>query len=239
MKLRLVRSLAHVRADIAFAVVDAFLITMAYLAALVLRFIDEGGVTPRWWESALVALPLIIIVHLIANVAFGTYGHVWEYASIGEALRIVAAAVSAAVTLLVTIVAARLFFDVEGPVPLAVVALGAMLTLGGMGAVRFRSRLFSLKRMARQLASAGGRRTLIVGTGRPAVNLARYGSGNGQPLDVVGFLSPHLMGSNRRLAGRPVVGTLEEVSELVQRLDIDEVIVATSGDGSRLVRRLV
>ena len=66
------------------------LIAVAYLAALGIRSLD--GRSPR----RLVARVLgrcrsIIAVHLVANVATGAYGHVWEYASIGEARRVLAA----------------------------------------------------------------------------------------------------------------------------------------------------
>ncbi|MGH8999826.1 MAG: hypothetical protein ACRDY7_10610, partial [Acidimicrobiia bacterium] len=64
--------------------VDAFLIAMAYMTALMLRFVDDGlaGVPDHWWEDFRRILPIIVAVHLLANIAFGTYGHVWEYASV-------------------------------------------------------------------------------------------------------------------------------------------------------------
>jgi FlaA1/EpsC-like NDP-sugar epimerase len=237
-RVRVVKSVARVRTDIPFAVIDAFLIVMAYMTALVLRFLEEGTPVPSfWWNNFLVVLPFIVAVHLVANVLFGTYGHVWEYASVAEAVRIVGAAVTAAIVLLVTTLTARLAFHLTGPVPLSVLAIGAMLTLGGMGAVRFRSRLFSFNRIRKGRAQAP-RRTLIVGTGRAAVNLARYASSDGQPMEVLGFVSPHTGNGHRRLAGLPVLGGIDEVPELVERFRADELVVA-SDDAPGLAKRLI
>jgi FlaA1/EpsC-like NDP-sugar epimerase len=233
---RVVKSVARVRTDIPFAIIDSFLIVMAYMTALMLRFLEEG--TPTfWWNNFLVVLPLIVGVHLVANVAFGTYGHVWEYASVAEAVRMVGAAVMAAIVLLTATLTARAVFDLTGPIPISVLVIGAMLTLGGMGAVRFRSRLFSFNRIRKGRAQAP-RRTLIVGTGRPAVNLARYGSAGGQPIEVLGFVSPHAGNGHRRLAGLPVLGGIDAVPELVERFQADELVVA-SDDAAGLAKRLV
>ncbi|MGH8875272.1 MAG: polysaccharide biosynthesis protein, partial [Acidimicrobiia bacterium] len=121
---------------------------------------------------------------------------------------------------------------------ISVIVIGALLTLGGMGGVRFRSRLFSFNRLGVRKGQHG-RRVLVVGTGRSAVDLARYGSADGgQSLEVVGFVSPGGGAPSRRLAGLPVLGPMEKVPELVERHNVHEIVVATP-DGSSLVRRLV
>ncbi len=87
----LARILSSVRADVSFAVVDALLVALAYTAALILRFVDQPtGVPVHWWQDFLWVLPVIVSVHLVCNALLGTYGHVWEHASIAEATRIVA-----------------------------------------------------------------------------------------------------------------------------------------------------
>ncbi|MDP8959190.1 MAG: polysaccharide biosynthesis protein, partial [Actinomycetota bacterium] len=222
-------SASHLRADFSFALIDAFLVMTSYMTALLLRFL-EGGVSPEWWESFRLALPVILVVHLVTNVVMGTYGHVWEYASIAEAKRVIWAALSALAILIV----GSLTLDVR-PVPLSVLILGSMFALLGMGAVRFRSRLFSFRR---GLLLPDRERTLIVGTGRPAADLARSVASGSHPMEVVGFVSPSPLIRVRRLAGLPVLGEVDDVPLLVQSMGIDEVIVA-SPHGSDLARDLV
>ena len=234
---RLARAFASLRADVAFATVDALLVVVAYSGALMLRFVDlPTGVPPRWWVEFLTVLPVIVAVHLIANVVFGAYGHVWEFASVAEALRIVLAIISASGTLLVMMIAYRTLTDQLGPIPIGSLALGGLLALALMGAVRFRSRLFSFNR-TNGFQDTHGSRVLIVGTGKPAVDLARHLVGSGHS-HVVGFVGDQPVGSGRRLADLPVLGDLESVPDLVRRRSIDEVIVATR-NGSPIVRQLV
>ena len=185
-KLRVTRGAAHFRADLSFAIIDAFLISMAYLAALELRFIDTTGVPIEYFSSLMKVLPIAILVHIVFSVALGTYGHVWEYASIAEAKQIAIASMLSTATNLALLLAARSLLSIEGPVPISTVVLGGLLSLFGMGFVRFRSRLFSFRR---QYGIEGPDRTVVIGTGRAAAEFARFAPHAASPTEVVGFVS--------------------------------------------------
>jgi len=230
------RALASLRADVSFAAVDALLVAAAYTAALMLRFIDSAeGMPSEWWADWFWVLPVIIATHLVANVVWGTYGHVWEHASIAEATRIVAASLMAVSILLTSLLVARLAFDVVGIIPIASLFFGALITIALMGAVRFRTRLFAFHRNNVQLETR--RRVVIVGVGRAAANLARHLIGT-PTVTVIGFVTSTPQPTDRKLAGLPILGFVEQVPTIIERHDIDEVIVA-SHDGTHIVRRLV
>ncbi|HSF87489.1 MAG TPA: nucleoside-diphosphate sugar epimerase/dehydratase [Acidimicrobiia bacterium] len=223
---------ARVRADVTFALIDAFIISMAYVAGLVARFMDGLGVSTDWWPSFWRVLPMIVLVHLIANVAFGTYGHVWEYASVAEALRVGFASAAAGIVIVASMIIGRDAFQVEQPIPMSVVILGAMFTLVGMGAIRFRSRMFSFKRMAIYGAPV---RALIVGTGRPAAVLARQAPNLEPTAEVIGFVDIDHAGPHaRRLVGKPVWAGVDRVPDLVRTYRADQVIVAADVPESTL-----
>lgn len=224
-------SLAHVRVDISFAVVDAMLIGVAYLAALGIRSLD-GELPVEWLPRVLRVLPAIIAVHLVANVAMGAYGHVWEYASIGEARRVLSASFWATTVLTLGTLAIG---GTPRLVPLSVLILGGMLTLGFLGLVRFRSRLFSFHRT---LKLDSRDRVLLLGTGKRAADMARNLSAGPYAANVVGFVSSGPTAGNRRLAGLPVLGELEDIASLITRYGIHQVIVVSEG-ASVLARRLV
>jgi FlaA1/EpsC-like NDP-sugar epimerase len=233
---RVATLLAQVRADISFAFVDAMVIAVAYLSALGVLSLDRelAGV---WWGRVALALPVIIGVHLVANVLMGAYGHVWEYASIGEARRVIAATFWASAVLFLITFALGDNELIEGPgnrpVPLSVLVLGSLISLGFLGAVRFRSRLFSFHR---GLKLDARERVLILGTSKRAADLAR----NTGPyeVDVIGFVSSGPTPKGKRLANLPIVGELEDIAEIVTRLNVQQVIVASEG-ASVLARRLV
>jgi FlaA1/EpsC-like NDP-sugar epimerase len=215
------RAAARLRADLSFAVIDAMTVVIAYTAALVLRFIDLQGVPADWWQRFLMVLPAIVAIHILANLVCGAYGHVWELASFEEAMRLVAATIIAGVVLLTGLVIIRnTGGSTQSPIPVMAMAVGAGLTLGGMGAARFRSRLFSFKRRDTPDTPPA---TLVVGTGRNAAQLARYGGSTGE---VVGFVSSNGVASTQRLAGRPVLGTLDDLPRLVEMFDARHVVIA-------------
>jgi len=235
---RVATLLAQLRADISFAFVDAMVIAVAYLSALGILSLDNP-VNPVWWARVGLALPVILAVHLIANVAMGAYGHVWEFASISEARRVIAATFWAGSVLVLTTLALGDFEIVPGPgnrvLPLSVIMLGSMITLGFLGAVRFRSRLFSFHRGLKYEARD---RVLVLGTSKRAADLVRSVSRGAYEVDVIGFVSAGPIPKGRRLANLPIVGELEDIAELVTKYNAQQVIVASEG-ASVMARRLV
>lgn len=212
---------SRVRADIAFAAVDLFVVASAYTLALGFRMFDPlVGDVSSYFSDLAIGLPVIAVVHLICNVAAGAYGHVWEHASTAEARQVVVANLAALSTLLVFNYVARLSVGVV--IPYSVIVLGGMLSVAGMGLVRFRSRLFSFRR------ASGGSPILVVGFSREAAAFARQASllpGGGH---VVGFVADAEFASHsaRRLAGLPILGTVAQIAELIERYSVEQVVVA-------------
>jgi len=227
----IVRAASRVRADILFAVVDLFVVASAYFLALGFRMLDRI-VDPSledpstYFRNLALALPIIAVVHLIYNVWAGAYGHVWEHASIAEAFRVALANVAAAATLLFISYLAQASETLI--IPYSVIVLGGLLSLFGMGLVRFRSRLFSFRRVL------GGPPVLVVGCSREAAVFARQASSLPGGGHVVGFVADDefTLRSGRRLAGLPILGTIDQIDELAQRFSAEQVVVV-GNDPSR------
>ncbi len=215
---------ARVRADIAFAVTDVFIVIAAYTIALAIRMLDPGisDVQEYFVELAKV-MPAIILIHVLANIIAGAYGHVWEHASTDEAMRVVFANAAAG-----ALVLGLSYLLKESPaalvVPAGVVVMGSFLSLAGMGLVRFRSRLFSFRK------TGGGHRIVVVGTGREAAVFARQIPELSDQGYAVGFVSEAGSGQDsvRKLAGLPILGYLDEIAEIVREHEIDEVVLVGS-----------
>ena len=232
------RTAAAVRADLSLALIEAAIIVVAYAAALSIRFVDSaGGVPTGWWTRLAFVMPILLIVHIGINALFGNYGHVWKYASIDEAVRLFFGTMIAGLFLGVGLIVWRLTGG-DSPIPVSVLVIGVLLTFGGMGALRFWSRLFSYRRYGELSGLAD--RALVVGVGEDAVRLARHRSQAQGAMCVVGFLDPSAkpVDATRKLAGLQVFGHVDEVAELAKRLDIDQVIIATE-DAGTLSRRVV
>ena len=223
---------SRIRVDIVFALVDVFVVLASYAIALGFRMLDPlVGDSSQFWGDLILAMPLIIVIHILANVVAGAYGHVWEHASMNEALR-VALANAAATTVLLAIT----WFvrsSTEIVIPYQVVVMGGLLSLLAMGLVRFRSRLFSFHK------TGGALRVLIVGTGREAAAFSRAAPTLDGGRSVVGFVADgeHGLNGHRKLAGLEVVGRVDDIAEAITTYDIDEVVVV-GGDATR-ARRVV
>jgi FlaA1/EpsC-like NDP-sugar epimerase len=216
---------ARVRADLAFAAIDSFTVVGAYLMALAIRMVDPG-VPERYWTDLLRILPLLVAAHLVANVLAGAYGHVWEHASIAEAKQVLVSNLG-----VMAVAGGFVMFQESHPVPVTTIVLGALFTTAGMGLVRFRSRMFSYRRMATGRVVP---RTLVVGTNRAAATFAREAENS---MDVVGFVSAAPTSLERALAGRPILGSLDDLVDVVERYSIEQVVVV--GGTDELTRSVV
>ena len=215
------KAASRVRTDITFAAIDALVVVGAYTTALALRMLDanvDNG--DAYWADLLRALPIIIAIHIIANAIAGAYGHVWEFASVSEATRLAVA--NGAATAGIVVLAAVVREPYQLIVPYLTLVSGGLFTFLLTGLVRFRSRLFSLKKVGE------GPSMLVVGSGLEAAAFARRlneieGGGH-----VVGFVNDSNGGPRnaRLVADLPILGSLEDIPALVEEMEIDQVVVA-------------
>lgn len=216
---------ASVRADLAFAVIDAFAVVAGYTIALAIRMIDPG-VSERYWSELMLWLPAFVILHLLANVIAGAYGHVWEHASVAEARQVIISNVG-----VLAVISVLVMVQEAHPVPVSTVVMGAVFSTIGMGLVRFRSRMFSYRRLA---DTASRPRVLVIGTSRAAATFAREASNS---VEVLGFIAPEHPHSGRWLAGLPILGSLPQLVEVVGRHSAEQVVVVGGSDA--LLRSVV
>jgi FlaA1/EpsC-like NDP-sugar epimerase len=221
------RTASRVRADITFALVDGIVVVAAYSMALALRMLDANVEDIEgYWSNLFLALPLIVAIHIVANAVAGAYGHVWEYASVSEATRL-AVANGSAVFVIVLIRWASETLGTQVIVPYLTLVTGGLLTFLLTGLVRFRSRLFSLRKRGE------GPALLVVGSGAEAAAFARRLTdvdGGGR---VVGFVNSSNAGpaNSRLVADLPVLGSLDDIPGILLTEDIDQIVIA-GGDPS-------
>ncbi len=222
------RVVVAVRRDVPLALLDLVVVCAAYLIPLVLRF--DGSVPHRYWHTFRLLLPIAAAVHLSMNFVFGLYGHMWRYASVLEARRVILAGAAAVAAFLAVEASASHVLHM----PLSVVLFGATLSLLGFGAIRFQSRLFAFRRREATTAPIP---VLIVGAGDGGSMLIK---------DILRHPSLHmriagLIDDNRRKLGRSlhgirVLGARAEMPELIDRLRIEEVLLAIPSVTSDVVR---
>jgi FlaA1/EpsC-like NDP-sugar epimerase len=223
------RIVGLVRRDLPLALLDVAATVGAYLFTLVLRF--EGRVPDRYWENFWLLIPLFVGLHLISNLVFGLYGQMWRYASIREARRVLVAGM---VSMACVVLVGTLPTGQVRPLPLSVLVFGGALALLLSGAIRFQSRLFGFRRRE---AIGEHQRVLVIGAGEAGQQIVRdLQHQDGIALYPVGFVDDDRRKIGRFLHGLRVFGPRATIPSLVQRHDIDQVLLAIPSATSDVIR---
>lgn len=223
---RLARFVAAGRADVALLLLDVVLVGMAYALALVMRF--DGSVPGRYIDAFGSFLVVAVALHVVVNWVWGLYGQMWRHASVEEARRILLAGATTTVVLVMMLGPSR-------PQPLSVMLVGSVVATLLIGAVRFQSRLFALRRRSRD----GERRVVVVGAGDSGAVLIRdMLRSESSTLSPVAVLDDDVRTHGRNLHGVPVVGPTSEIASVGRRLRADEVLLAIPSARGEMVRRI-
>jgi FlaA1/EpsC-like NDP-sugar epimerase len=224
------RVVHRLRRDASLVAMDFAIVLAAYLLPLVLRF--DGTVPSTFWRGFWTFAAVAVVIHLLVNYFFGLYGQMWRFASIEEARRLLLAGAAAAAAVIVVDV---LWVYPAHLIPLSVVLFGGMLAVGAFGAIRFQARLFGYRR--RETEAAAPRRVLIMGAGRAAAMLLQDIREHPEVgLEPVGIVDDARRKFGASLRGINVMGSRAAIPALVERLRVDEVLLAIPSATSELVQ---
>ncbi len=222
---------ARVRRDVLLALMDSAVVVVAYLVALVLRF--DGSVPSAYWEHFWRLMPGAVLLYLVVNQVFGLYGQMWRYASIQEARRVVVAGAAMGILMLIV---GELFRNGVRPLPLSVIILGATLAPMGFGAIRFQSRIFTVKR---RTGASDRSRVLVIGAGEAGAMILRDIQRNRTlDLDPVAVVDDDPRKVGRVLGGVPILGTRAAIPSLVAGLGVDQVLLAIPSAPADVIREV-
>jgi FlaA1/EpsC-like NDP-sugar epimerase len=221
-----------VRSRMVFLILDGAVILTAYGLAEAASLWDRAPA--HYLHKFVVFLLVTLSVQLVANWCFGLYGRIWRHAGIEEARNIVLACVAtlAALTALYPLG----FAEGITKVPFLVLPLGCLLTMLGIGVLRFHSRLLGWQRANRGM----GLRTGVIGSrdaGAAVVRgMLRNPSAGLFPVAVFDD-DPRTHGYS--LMGVPVVGSIDDLPLAVDKLQIQQVLLAVPNPSTSLVERCV
>lgn len=221
-----------------FAVLDICLLAVIPILALTLRV--NLPWTPIYFQALLVFTLLALLIKLPTFYAFGLYRRYWRYASMDEMITIALAVFIT--TVLVTAISWGLqglgFFG-GSVLPRSVPIIDGLLTVLFVGGTRFSLRAAEYLRM-RSASGAPGRRVLIAGAGDAGEVVVReMRSSRRVAFEPVGFVddSPNKRGVV--IHGVEVLGTLDKIPELVEKYQVQEVIVAMPTASGSTIRQIV
>ncbi|WP_041444846.1 nucleoside-diphosphate sugar epimerase/dehydratase [Syntrophobotulus glycolicus] len=215
---------------------DAILINLALFGSFYLRLAIEenSSVSTDYYSTYIDAAVFATIAILAAFHFFGLYKTIWRYASVGELLSI-----TYAVTVGVGITFVIVFFQAPQRMPYTVSLLFWLTTIFLVGGARFTQRL----RQENSKHSSGPeqpKRILIIGAGDAGVlalrELKNREFQEGYP---IGFIDDSRRKISLQLQGFPVLGSREEIPEVVRKYKVDEIIIAIPSASGETIRELV
>jgi FlaA1/EpsC-like NDP-sugar epimerase/dTDP-4-amino-4,6-dideoxygalactose transaminase len=216
-----VYGVARGRGTTSLRVLDFGVILAAWLLGYLAGFGGDTKLSPRDFIPYLL---IPIALQLFVNQVMGLYGPVWRYASVDEAVRVVAA-VSIG-TFASTFVLAWVSGIQDTTLPLLTAPpVAALLILLGCGGIRFQARLFALERQ--RDGKTARQRTLIVGATDAGVALALELEGRTfGDTQVIGFVddNPNLVGRSVRTLR--VLGSTHDLESVCARERVSRIVIA-------------
>ncbi len=210
-------------------VLDVFVVAIAYVAALLLRF--DAEVPRQNLDFVLKIFPLIALVYVAANLLFGVYRTVWAYGSLGDIL-----ALFRPVLLATLLIFGVNFWVKDRDLPLSVILIAGELVFPGMAFVKMRSRL--LLRLPR--VAVASQRLLIIGAGHTGQALAReLQNSPGLNYQPIGYLDDDPRKQNRRMHGLRVFGPVTGLDAQIRAHSVDAVAIAIPRAPGPTIRSIV
>ncbi|MBU6160006.1 MAG: polysaccharide biosynthesis protein [Myxococcales bacterium] len=212
----------------------ATVFTLSLLAAFAVRF--DVSIPPDYIRLLQLTLPLFVGTKLLVFGLMKQFSGWWRYVSLDDLLTLAAATLLSLLILggLVYIAGLREF-------PRTVFVVDAMFTATLLATLRVGIRVFRERRgTLSQQGNESAKRCLVVGTGATAENLVREVSrSRGLGIHLVGMVSPDTRYVGSRIGGLQIVGGIDDLPRLVQKLAADQVIIALEGNSGDITRRVV
>ncbi|MGX2038853.1 polysaccharide biosynthesis protein [Methylocaldum sp. MU1018] len=210
---------------------DLVMVALAWLGAYWLRF--NLSLPPELeTRASLQWLPLVIVVQAAIFHRLGLYRGIWRFASIPDLVRIAKASCLGIATVAVIIFSVN---RLEG-VPRSVIPLYAVLSLLLLSTPRLIYRIWK----DRGAALATGRRALIVGAGKAGEMLVRdLLRASGTEFAPVAFADDDPVKKGSEIHGVRVKGRCEQIPRLVEKLDVETILIAVPSATDKEMRRIV
>src|SRR5690242_324370 len=169
------------------------------------------------------SIGFVVVGQLIVFYVFGLYEKWWRYFRLPDMIAVLRACAVSTAILAITFLLLKPFHD---QIPRSVVVSNFLLTVFLVGGARLLTRMLLVERFARREVR-GARRVLVVGAGSGGQMVARELQLNPNlAARAIGFLDDDPRKRGMRLHGINVLGTTDEVGEILDEFHPDEVIIA-------------
>ena len=202
---------------------DLILIVISVLVSFALK-LELDNLYP-YYRAIFAMVVISLAVKPVIYFSFGLYRRLWVYASVNE-LKIIVVAVSVASVIVSAIMILLFILGAFTGLPRSVLGIDFLLSLIFVGGVRFALRIRAESR-APQPRNGKIRKVLVIGAGDAGALVVRELQKNRQSnLEPVGFLDDDPGKQQHEIYGVQVIGTLNDLHDILEKDHVDEVIIA-------------
>jgi FlaA1/EpsC-like NDP-sugar epimerase len=202
---------------------DVALVALAFFLAFRLRFLDDPGLPNRYETLLLESVAFVAVGKVVVFAAFGLYQKWWRYVAGRDFLSILRAVAVSSAILIIVFTVAKPFDD---DLPRSVAVMDFLLTLILIAGARLAVRLI-VERPSRGARIPKGREVLVVGSGSGGQMVVREMQLNPNlGSTAIGFVDDDARKRGMRILGLKVLGSTDEIGEILDDTEPDEVIIA-------------
>ncbi|MGA8053998.1 MAG: nucleoside-diphosphate sugar epimerase/dehydratase [Burkholderiales bacterium] len=209
---------------------DAAAAALSWIVAYWLRF--NFDVPPDFRDAMFVALLWVVPIQAAVLSQSGMYRGQWRYASLADMRRIITSAAVGALLIATFVLLFR-----RGGVPRSVVVIYPILMVALMSGSRIFYRAWKEGHLSR-IDLDERKNVIILGAGGAAANLLRT-VGRGGEWHFVGLLDDDPKKRGTDLYGVRVLGRIEALPKFVERLGVEQAIIAMPGQTHSVRRRAI
>lgn len=201
---------------------DAILVAASVYLSYLLRF--DFKIRPQFLH----ALPYVMTVYtgcvLLGLYIFKIYKRIWQYASVGDIIAILKGAAIGSIGFYIFHNFIHNYITADVIVPRSIYLLTSIISILAVVGSRFAWRLF---RDSYTKIQPHHRRALIIGAGEAGIMVVReLKHSHRSEIYPVAFIDDDDQKQKYEVLGIPVVGTREDIPEVVKQYKIDDIIVA-------------
>jgi FlaA1/EpsC-like NDP-sugar epimerase len=230
-----IQNLGHKQKSIAVVSYDLLCIVFCFIASHSIRF---GVFLPDILTEAsfITALPVVVIVQYLSLYYSNVYRAIWRFASIPDLIRVLR---GVSIGVPTSLFALFLINRLEG-FPRSAFLIDWLLLIFSLGGGRLLYRILSDYQLNAVLKGQDLKKVLIVGAGVGGEKLLRdIKSTPTLGIKVVGFVDDNKEKIGRTLSGIKVLGSTEDLNQLITTLDISQVFIAVPSASSQVIRDIL
>jgi len=216
---------------------DVVLMVVSVLGSYVLR-LELGPAFHIYLPSAYWMIGAVLVIKPLIYYYFGLYRRLWLYASIQE-LKLIVATVSASSVLVSLLMVSLFTMGAFTGFPRSVLVIDWLLSIMMVGGLRFTFRLLAENQILASIPHlhSPAKHVLIIGAGDAGALVIRELQRNPQlNFTPIGFLDDNPAKQRQQIYGVPVLGTISDLSRVLDNRKVHEVIIAIPSAPGRVVR---